>query len=48
MGENQPISSDQLQNVLGSEQINAIATRMGVRPSTGIGGLAAIALAKPQ
>jgi len=33
MGENQPISSDQVQNVLGSEQVNAIATRMGVDPA---------------
>ena len=33
MGENQPISSDQLQNVLGSEQVKAIATRMGVDPA---------------
>ena len=77
MGENQPVSSNQIQNVLGSEQVNAIATRMGVdpamvssswlrrakdrrqanaswkdrsccEPSTGIGGFASIALAKPQ
>src|SRR6476646_7971947 len=33
MGENQPISSGQVQNVLGSEQVNAIATRMGVDPA---------------
>ena len=33
MGENQPISSNQIQNVLGSEQVNAIATRMGVDPA---------------
>ena len=33
MGENQPVSSSQIQNVLGSEQINAIATRMGVDPA---------------
>ena len=32
MGENQPVSSNQIQNVLGSEQVNAIATRMGVDP----------------
>jgi uncharacterized protein YidB (DUF937 family) len=32
MGENQPISTDQIQNALGSEQVNAIATRMGVDP----------------
>jgi len=33
MGENQPVSSDQIQNVLGSEQVNAIATKMGVDPA---------------
>jgi uncharacterized protein YidB (DUF937 family) len=33
MGENQSISSNQIQNALGSEQINAIATRMGVDPA---------------
>ena len=33
MGENQPISSGQIQNVLGSEQVNAIASRMGVDPA---------------
>jgi uncharacterized protein YidB (DUF937 family) len=33
MGENQPISSDQIQNALGSEQVNAIASRMGVDPA---------------
>ena len=33
MGENQPVSSNQVQNVLGSEQVNAIATRMGVDPA---------------
>src|SRR6478752_6094782 len=33
MGGNQPISSDQVQNVLGSEQVNAIATKMGVDPA---------------
>ena len=33
MGENQPISSNQIHSVLGSEQINAIATRMGVDPA---------------
>jgi uncharacterized protein YidB (DUF937 family) len=33
MGENQPVSSNQIQNVLGSEQVNAIATRMGVDPA---------------
>ena len=33
MGENQPVSSNQIQNALGSEQVNAIATRMGVDPA---------------
>ena len=33
MGENQPVSSNQIQNVVGSEQVNAIATRMGVDPT---------------
>jgi uncharacterized protein YidB (DUF937 family) len=33
MGENQPISGDQIQKVLGSEQVNALAARMGVDPA---------------
>ena len=33
VGENQPVSNDQIQNVLGSEQVNAIATKMGVDPA---------------
>jgi len=33
MGENQPVSTGQVQNALGSEEINAIATRMGVDPA---------------
>ena len=33
MGENQPVSNDQIQKVLGSEQVNAIATKMGVDPA---------------
>jgi uncharacterized protein YidB (DUF937 family) len=33
MGENQPVSTGQVQNALGSEHINAIATRMGVDPA---------------
>ena len=32
MGENQAVSSNQIQNALGSEQINAMASRMGVDP----------------
>jgi uncharacterized protein YidB (DUF937 family) len=33
MGENQPISGNQIQNALGSEQVSAIANRMGVDPA---------------
>jgi len=33
MGENQPVSSGQIQNALGSEQVSAIASRMGVDPA---------------
>jgi uncharacterized protein YidB (DUF937 family) len=33
MGENQPVSSNQIQNVLGSEQVSALASRMGVDPN---------------
>ena len=33
MGENQPISSNQIQNALGSEQVNALAAKMGVDPT---------------
>jgi uncharacterized protein YidB (DUF937 family) len=33
MGENQTISTNEIQNVLGSERVNAIATRMGVDPA---------------
>jgi uncharacterized protein YidB (DUF937 family) len=33
MGENEPISGNQIQNVLGSEQVNAIANRLGVDPA---------------
>jgi len=33
MGENQPISSNQLQNVLGSEQVSALAAKMGIDPA---------------
>ena len=33
MGENQPISSNQIQNVLGSDQVNALAAKMGVDPA---------------
>jgi len=33
MGENQAVSSNQIQNALGSEQVNAMASRMGVDPA---------------
>jgi uncharacterized protein YidB (DUF937 family) len=33
MGENQPISKDQIQNALGPDQINALAARIGVDPA---------------
>jgi len=33
MGENQPISSGAIQNALGSDQVKAIATKMGVDPA---------------
>jgi uncharacterized protein YidB (DUF937 family) len=33
MGENQPISGDQVQKVLGSEQVNALAAKLGVDPA---------------
>jgi len=32
-GENQPIAPDQVQQVVGSEQINAIAAKLGVDPA---------------
>jgi uncharacterized protein YidB (DUF937 family) len=33
MGENQPVSSNKIQEALGSDQIRAIATKMGVDPN---------------
>jgi uncharacterized protein YidB (DUF937 family) len=33
MGENQPISGNQIQNVLGSDQVKALAAKMGVDPA---------------
>jgi uncharacterized protein YidB (DUF937 family) len=33
MGENQPVSSNQIQNALGSEQVNALAAKMGIDPA---------------
>jgi len=32
-GENQPISSDQIQNALGSDQVKALAAKMGIDPA---------------
>jgi uncharacterized protein YidB (DUF937 family) len=32
-GDNQPISSEQVQNVIGSDQISAIAAKLGVDPA---------------
>jgi len=33
MGENQPVSGNQIQEALGSDQVRAIATKMGVDPN---------------
>ena len=33
MGENQPVSSNQIQQALGSDQVRALAARMGVDPN---------------
>ena len=33
MGENQPIAADQIQKVLGSDQVNALAAKIGVDPA---------------
>jgi uncharacterized protein YidB (DUF937 family) len=33
MGENQPISADQIQKVLGSDQVNALAAKIGIDPA---------------
>jgi uncharacterized protein YidB (DUF937 family) len=33
MGENQPISSDQVQKCLGSDQVKALAAKMGIDPN---------------
>jgi len=40
MGENEAISSNQVQNALGSEQVQALATKMGIDPSQASGFLA--------
>ena len=33
MGENEPISANQIQQVLGSEQVRALASKMGIDPA---------------
>jgi len=33
MGENQQVSANQIQNVLGSDQVRALATKMGIDPA---------------
>ena len=33
MGENQPVSGNQVQNALGSDQVSALAAKMGVDPA---------------
>jgi uncharacterized protein YidB (DUF937 family) len=33
MGENQPISGDQIQKALGSDQVKSLAARIGVDPA---------------
>ena len=40
MGENQSISGNQIQQVLGSEQVRALATKMGIDPDQASGLLA--------
>ena len=40
MGENEAISSNQIQNALGSEQVNALAAKMGIDPAQASGFLA--------
>ena len=40
MGENESISSNQIQNALGSEQVNALAAKMGIDPAQASGFLA--------
>jgi uncharacterized protein YidB (DUF937 family) len=41
-GQNMPISGEQLQNVLSSEQIERVASQAGVSPEAAISGLARI------
>ncbi|MEO5793538.1 MAG: YidB family protein [Rhodoferax sp.] len=41
-GQNQPISADQLSNVLGSDALSGIAAKLGVDPSEAAGQLAQV------
>ena len=40
MGENQPVSASQVQNALGSEQVQALAAKIGVDPAMASGLIA--------
>jgi uncharacterized protein YidB (DUF937 family) len=40
MGENETVSSNQIQNVLGSDQVKALAAKMGIDPAQASGFLA--------
>jgi uncharacterized protein YidB (DUF937 family) len=40
MGENEAVSSHQVQNAVGSEQVNALAAKMGIDPAQASGFLA--------
>ncbi len=40
MGENKPVSSNQIQQALGSEQVQALAAKLGVNPAQASGFLA--------
>ena len=40
MGQNQPVSTSQIQNVLGPDQVNAVAAQLGVDPAKASGFLA--------
>ncbi len=42
MGENQPVSGEQIQSVLGNEQIAAIAAKLGIDPSMASGAIASV------
>jgi uncharacterized protein YidB (DUF937 family) len=40
MGENESVSSNQIQNALGSDQVKALAAKMGIDPAQASGFLA--------